>query len=73
VANPHFADRRRNLWFCEFDDWRLRNKTAVFNRRPSSGTGMTAKAWQFRSRSTRTLPVLVSPHQNQGSQARQRH
>jgi hypothetical protein len=30
VANPPFADRRRNLWFCEFDDWRLRNKTAVF-------------------------------------------
>src|SRR5207253_7772316 len=30
VANPPFAAGRRNLWFCEFDDWRLRNKTAVF-------------------------------------------
>src|SRR6266576_762635 len=30
VTNPPFADRRRNLWFCEFDDRGLRNKTAVF-------------------------------------------
>src|SRR6266576_4191649 len=62
VANPPFAGRGCNLLCCEFDDWHLRNKTAVFQPKQSA---IVRPTWRLASRTNRCLKRLHSRPKNE--------